>query len=72
MTEYVHTTENQIHVSLSPMKRLLRFLFVVLAFAVSGLFAQAVVTDSSATSHAQHKMTKVAKKHKKHKKRKAR
>ncbi len=56
------------------MKNLLRFLLVALAFSVTGLLAQAAVTDTSTTAPSSHKITKVAKKvakkHKKHKKHK--
>ena len=56
------------------MKKLLRFVFVILVFATTGLFAQAVV-DSSEFAAKPHKISKsekkIAKKHKKHKKKKA-
>jgi len=53
------------------MKTFLRFIFVALVFATTGLFAQAAV-DTSAALAKPHKIAKVvkktAKKHKKHKK----
>jgi len=57
------------------MKHTLRFVFVALIFATTGLFAQAS-TDSSAAEPQQHQkvakvVKKTAKKHKKHKKQKA-
>jgi Ni/Co efflux regulator RcnB len=56
------------------MKKLLRFIFVALVFATTGLFAQAAV-DTAATAAKPHKISKAekktAKKHKKHKKKNA-
>ena len=56
------------------MKSLVRYLLVGLAFATTGLFAQAAV-DTATITHHQQQLAKVvkksAKKHKKHRRKKA-
>ena len=56
------------------MKSLVRYLLVGLAFATTGLFAQAAVETASITHHQQQLakvVKKSAKKHKKHRRKKA-
>jgi len=55
------------------MKNAFRLLFIALAFATTGLFAQAATEPVATTAQSQHQTVKVAKKkHKKHKKKAAR
>jgi hypothetical protein len=51
------------------MKNTFRLLFIALAFATTGLFAQAATEPVAATTRSHQHSTKIAKKgHKKHKK----
>ena len=54
------------------MKFTFRFLFIALAFATTGLFAQAATEPVTASAQGHHQTGKIAKKkHRKHKKRAA-
>ena len=53
------------------MKHTLRYCFVLLALAATGMFAQAATEPVTSPAHSNHKSEKVAKKaHKKHRKHK--
>ena len=55
------------------MKHALRLLFLALAFATTGLFAQAATEPVATPAQGQHQTVKIAKKkHKKHRKKAAR